>query len=293
MSYVLLTKFWNETQRIPGLVETILKQEVGPDVWLLLDDGSTDGSLELFERLLQSSKITTLSVSMPKKAQGNLDTIGKVYQLAFDTWREHLTNNFRPSYLAMLDVDSRIPKKYFRMLSSILEQYPRVGAIAGQIKAEPERTVPQGSGKMVRWEIVECIDQFWDLDADAFLNIKANALDYWCMIVNNLYIDASPSLFYSTRGAFRVGRRMFYVGRPLPVMLFELARGIFERKRAFLEQFNGWSLEAIRNDWKCGDKDVMAFYGLRRFLTRNKKRTKVVRIDRTYPRLVCQALATC
>lgn len=292
MRYVLLTKFWNEKHKIRNVVNTIAKQRLKPVVWLLLDDGSTDGSLKRFKRLCTENSIPTLSVQMPQKTKGNIDTLGRVYQLAFDTWKDYIRKTYAPHCFTMLDVDSQIPSDYFQILASILDQYPLIGAIAGQVKGEDRQSSPQGSGKMVRWSVVEAIDRMWDLDADTFLNIKANALGYWCVIVNNLHVCAEPSLFYSAKGAFRFGRRMFYVHRPLPIMLLVLLRGILRRKMAFLNQFRGWSLEMARNNWRCNDTDVLESYGIIRYLNRKQKRTKVVEINGSDDKLVCKTMAT-
>lgn len=292
MRYVLLTKFWNEKHKIRNVVNTIVRQELRPVVWLLLDDGSTDGSLKRFKRLCTESHIPTLSVQMPQKTKGNIDALGRVYQLAFDTWKEYIRQTYAPHYFAMLDVDSQLPADYFQSLVQVLDQYPLVGAIAGQVKDENRQSSPQGSGKMVRWSVIESFDKIWDLDADSFLNIKANALGYWCVIVNNLHVYAEPSLFYSAKGAFRFGRRMFYVRRPFPIMFLVLLRGILRRKMIFLNQFRGWSLEAARNNWRCNDTDVLEFYGIMRYLNRKQKRTKVVEINESNDRLVCKTMAT-
>jgi len=290
--YVLLTKFWNEKHKLRGIVDTITKQSLKPVVWLLLDDGSTDGSLERFKRLCTENGIPTLSVQMPQKTKGNIDALGRVYQLAFDTWKEHIRKTYAPHCFAMLDVDSKVPPNYFQSLAHILNKYPLIGAIAGQVKGEDRQSSPQGSGKMVKWSVIEEIDRMWDLDADTFLNIKAYALGYWCVIVNNLHVYAEPSLFYSTKGAFRFGRRMFYVRRALPIMLLVLLRGILRRKMAFLNQFRGWSLEMARNNWKCHDTDVLESYGIIRYLNRQQKRTKVVEINESNNKLVCKTMAT-
>jgi len=112
--YVLLTKFWNEKHKLRGIVDTITKQSLKPVVWLLLDDGSTDGSLERFKRLCTENGIPTLSVQMPQKTKGNIDALGRVYQLAFDTWKEHIRKTYAPHCFAMLD-EERIGKAHHRV----------------------------------------------------------------------------------------------------------------------------------------------------------------------------------
>lgn len=279
MTYVLLTKFWNEIDRIPDVVTTVSNQNVRPILWLLLDDGSTDGSLQLFQELCVKNAIKTLSVQMPEKKIGNIDTLGIVYQLVFDTWKEKI-DSFDPSYLAMLDVDSLVPVDYFKNMIHMLEKYPKIGAIAGQVRGEKRIAMPQGSGKVVRWSVVKNIDRYWDLDADSFYNIKSVASGFWTTIVDNVHVDAAPSLFVADRkkGAFRYGRRMFYVGRSPVIILFLLLRGILRRRMDFMYQVNGYVYEAIRNNWRCTDKDVQYRYGLRNYIARKIRYNKIIQM---------------
>jgi len=291
MTYVLLTKFWNEYERIPSLVDCITRQTQKPEAWLLLDDGSTDGSLRLFKRLAAEAGISVLSVRMPKKTVGNVDAVGRVYQKAFDRWKQFVTEEIRPSYLAMMDVDTKVSSDYFRILCRFLDEFDRVGSIAGQIRGSEKRNMPQGSGKVVRWQVVESLNRMWDLDADTLLNIKAIVLGYWNVIITNVFVDTPPTFFFTVKGSFKFGRRMYYVRRPFLIMVFTLLRGLFRRKRVFLERFRGWCLEAARMNWRCNDEDVLAYYGLRRYLSRKRKCVKMVKIIEWKARLVCKTVA--
>lgn len=275
--YVLLTKFWNEAPKIPSVVETVANQDERPLLWLLLDDGSTDGSLHLFVDCCKSRGIPWIYVRMRQKYVGNIDTLGFVYQKTFDKWKATL-DDLGFSYLAMLDVDSMLPPDYFSTLTDLLEEYPRIGAIAGQVHGERRTSSPQGSGKLVRWEIVKSINKYWDLDADSFFNIKANAAGYWTAIVDNLNVYAEPSLFYGRKGSFRFGRRMFYVRRSPVIMFLLFLRGILRRRLDFLDQVRGYVFEASRNNWECKDPDVRRFYGLRRYLARKTKYNKMLKV---------------
>lgn len=52
MSYVLITPVLNEAPYLPQLAKTVLSQSVKPDIWVVVDGGSRDGSLEIAEDIL-------------------------------------------------------------------------------------------------------------------------------------------------------------------------------------------------------------------------------------------------
>ena len=85
--YVLLTKFWNEYERIPELVKNVAQQTKHPIRWLLIDDGSTDGGGDLFVELVKAEGIHPLISRLPPKIKGNLDTLGRAYSHAFNEYR--------------------------------------------------------------------------------------------------------------------------------------------------------------------------------------------------------------
>ena len=48
--HVVVTPFRNESEFLPKLIETMTRQTIIPSEWLLVDDRSTDGSVELMMR---------------------------------------------------------------------------------------------------------------------------------------------------------------------------------------------------------------------------------------------------
>ena len=49
ISHVVVTPFRNECQFLPELIETMTSQTIIPSEWILVDDHSSDGSIQLIE----------------------------------------------------------------------------------------------------------------------------------------------------------------------------------------------------------------------------------------------------
>jgi glycosyltransferase involved in cell wall biosynthesis len=269
MTYALLTKFWNEIDRIPSVVATISKQTVRPLVWFLLDDGSTDGSLKLFRGLAEKDGISTICVSMPQKSKGDIDTLGRMYQLFYDTVFKNMAEL---DYIGMIDVDTTVPIDYFSVLVKLLDIHLDIGCIAGCIREE-KRNQPMGSGKLCRWNIF-CRagrDGFWELDADTFLNIKAVAMGYRLSIVEDMFVDANKSLFSTPAGYKHLGRRMYYCRRNFILVCYRGLRMILQGKSGW-QYIHGWMHEAVFNkSWRCDDTDVREFYSVLKVRAKNTK----------------------
>src|SRR5690242_14826222 len=47
LNYALITPAWNEERHLPTLIRSVVAQTVRPIVWIIVSDGSTDGTDEL------------------------------------------------------------------------------------------------------------------------------------------------------------------------------------------------------------------------------------------------------
>jgi len=259
--YVLLTKFWNERNRIPSFINHVKRQTRLPLVWLLIDDGSTDGSGDLFAEMCENRGIPALVTRMPRKKRGNLDALGRAYTRAFKEHREEL-ESFGPKYLGLLDVDTRLPYDYYERIMMLLDTHPEIGCAAGTIVGEPSRPHwPRGSGKVVRWEILRSIDEFWDIDADSFLNIKALRMGYRLTVDRSIKIRSAPSAIRTRKGLFRLGRVNYYERRH-PLLVLHSAIMLHVRGSHGTDYLRGYFQEWAKNTWECKDMDVRYFYSL-------------------------------
>lgn len=251
---ILLTNVWNEEDRIPDLVRIIDAQTLKPKLWFWIDDGSTDGS---YSAIINAKTTIPINIfRMPKKFKGELDTIGIAHSRILP-----LIKDLDFDYLSIADVDNNFDSDYFEKMCGIMDQDPSIGTLSAQSRSDKKRnpTDPMGAGKIVRWSVIRSIDQYWDLAPDTYLNIKANAIGLRSVALQNTFIDAAPTQIFTTKGRFRFGRRMFYVGRPLILVLYQAWRFLFTRDHA-TEYLRGYWQERSKGSWRCTDPDVEYHY---------------------------------
>ena len=126
--YILSTKFYNEREKIPLLIENISEQSLHPRIFLFVDDGSIDESGRIAEEKAGEFGIEYRIVSLPKKQKGNLDTLGKAWNKSQPLIKELLA---AVPYFATADVDTKFPQNYFERMVNYLDRHPKVGVVAG------------------------------------------------------------------------------------------------------------------------------------------------------------------
>jgi len=249
--YILITKFYNEQKRLPSLIENISKQTQKPKIFVFINDGSNDDSAEVATRNATNYGIKSEIVSMPLKAKGNLDTLGRAWNKAQPLLRVLLRD---VKYAATTDVDTLFPESYFEMMISFLEKHPSVGVVAGQVRGQPKRSFPMFTGKVFRANIMRDIQRYWEVSADSFINVKALNKGYELVILDNVLVDSEPTHLHSWKGRYRQGRLAYYSGTSFAYVLL---KGIFKHDAQF---FRGYWSERFRKTWRCRDEEVLAYF---------------------------------
>ena len=262
-SYMLITNFWNERNNIMMGFQRVSAQSKKPKVWLFIDDGSTDGSVDVNRENASSLPDVDIWIEiMPPKMKGNLDTIGRAYNSILPRLRNKIEKT-GISYIGVMDLDNNPCPNYNARLLWLMEKHPELGAVAGIPLGEVGKRragLPMGGGKFIRWSIVRTIDKYWDLAPDTLFNIKALSLGYSVKAFQVPMKLDRLTTGVSKKGVFRQGRLNYYVGRPFWGVLFRAIRRLFLRH--FGTQFlRGYLHERARGTWKSDDPDVLRFYG--------------------------------
>jgi glycosyltransferase involved in cell wall biosynthesis len=249
--YVLITKFYNERDRLPVLIQNISTQTLKPSIFVFIDDGSMDNSAQVAATEATKLGIKFEIVSMPPKKKGNLDTLGRAWNKAQPLLRVLLKD---VPYAATTDVDTIFPATYFAYMTAYLEDHPDVGVVAGQVKNQPKRTFPMFTGKVFRSNIMRDIKEYWEVSADSFINVKALNRGYRLVILENITVKSEPTHLHTWKGRYRQGRLAYYSGNSLSYIIL---KGIAKHDSQFLRGY--WS-EWSRKIWRCKDEEVLAYY---------------------------------
>ena len=270
MSRVLaISEYYNEAENIPGLVDNLSMQTQKPDLILLIDDGSTDSSSELFQEHLELIGIDYKLYNMPPKSKPDANLKGRAFTKV-DLLNSDWLDTADYDYLMLIGADTRFPKTYIELSTKIMDRFPMFGTMAGRIHGEPGSDSPMGTGKLVRWSVVKRTrGRYWDLDPDSLWNLIALEMGYRMLIPKDLLVTVTrPTHMYGPSGYYNFGRRMYYVGWKLRNALFYaitlLAR--LDQPQHFLR---GYLSAYIEKTWRCRDPEVEDYYSFTRMFRRN------------------------
>lgn len=122
-SYVLVTPARNEVQFIESTIQSVVAQTVRPLKWVIVSDGSTDGTDEIVSRYAVAYEWIEL-LRMPERSDRHF--AGKAY--AFFAGKARL-DELDYDVIANLDADITFEKDYFEYLLTKLTDDPLLGVV--------------------------------------------------------------------------------------------------------------------------------------------------------------------
>ena len=149
---LLISPVHNEEAYLELVAEAVERQTCPPALWVVVDDGSTDGTSEIlaslarridFLKVVNAAEATEASPTTPTKDRLATAAAPRTFNLGLNSveWRSF-------DYIAKLDGDTELPRDYFERLLNKFERDPDLG-LAGGLYADPD---PRGDGET--WKVV-------------------------------------------------------------------------------------------------------------------------------------------
>lgn len=160
--YLLISPCRDEAQYMRQTLDSVAAQTVAPAVWIVVDDGSTDGSsaiLEEYQRKLPYLRVV-------RREDRGRRLVGPGVVDAFYAGLETVDlDSF--DYLCKLDVDLVLPPRYFELLMERMDDTPRLGTTSGKPwfsnpttgNFEPELLGDEMSAGMTKFYRVSCFKE--------------------------------------------------------------------------------------------------------------------------------------
>lgn len=184
-SYVVVTPVRDEAEFLPFAIESMRSQTMLPAVWIIVDDGSTDGTAELAATAAASTHwikvVRRTNRGFRQPGTGVIDAFNEGYRLI-----EQADWNF----LVKLDGDLSFEPTYFERCLERFKRDPRLGIgggticrkIAGQLQSEAPgdpRFHVRGATKIYRRECWRSIGGLFGAPGwDTIDEYKANMLGW-------------------------------------------------------------------------------------------------------------------
>ena len=125
--YLLISPCRDEAAYLRRTLDSVAAQSVPPALWIVVDDGSTDGTLAILEEYAR--RLPYLRIV--QRADRGRRQVGPGVIEAFYAGLETVRlEDF--DYLCKLDMDLDLPAGYFELLMQRMESNPRIGTTSGK-----------------------------------------------------------------------------------------------------------------------------------------------------------------
>lgn len=272
--YLLITPAKNEEQNLPEVARSVTGQKVKPELWVIVDDGSTDDTPHIVENL-RASYSYIQSIRLPPRPRDITFHYSYVCKQGFDYALEYCKeNNIEFEYIGLLDADTVLEENYSGKLLTEFEKDRSLGIASGGVyydtgrklsREKTDKNLPRGTGRLWRKEcFIETGGYQVEPSPDSISNIKA-LLRGWKLkqYANIIQIQkrktsAADGLWY---GYVKNGWMAYYLGKnPLVALtnvLYYSVKFPFYTGAAY---FWGYISSFIKKEKQIQDLEIRSYY---------------------------------
>ncbi|MBR9814524.1 glycosyltransferase family 2 protein [bacterium] len=159
--YLLITPCRDEAAHARITLDCVVNQTVRPARWLIVDDGSTDGTSEILAEYAAAHDWITVLPKPNRGARAVGPGVVEAFYFAYDQ-----VDASTYTYVCKQDLDLDLPPRYYETLIEIFEADPRVGTWSGKPyvrdsngELTPETAGDEMSVGMTKFYRVNCFEQ--------------------------------------------------------------------------------------------------------------------------------------
>lgn len=181
--YILVTPAKDEGANLPSVIASVAAQTIRPELWLILDDGSTDATPRILQEAVSRHPWIRV-LRLPPHPRDITFHYSYVCKMGFDEIIRFCTgNDIHYQYIGLLDGDTEVSEDYFETLISAMEEDRSLGIVSGRVHHRIDGVLiwnksselrPAGTGRLWRRE---CFSETGgypiEPSPDSISNIKA------------------------------------------------------------------------------------------------------------------------
>lgn len=126
-TYCIVSPVRDEEKYMRRTMESVVNQTVPPDLWVIVDDGSTDATPQILAEY--AAKYPFIKV-IQRQNRGKRRVGGGVVEAFYEGWA--IAEPCHHDFLTKLDMDLELPLGYFERLLELMAADPRLGTVSGK-----------------------------------------------------------------------------------------------------------------------------------------------------------------
>lgn len=265
LNYAVITPVRDEESNLPRLSQSLAAQSLLPAEWVIVDTGSTDGTLDIAHELAAAN--TWITVSSTERLTENA-TRGAPIVRAFESGVAALQS--APDVVVKVDADTSMESDYFARLLHVFVENARVGIASGRAYEQnpagewTAREIAPGSAwgacRAYRWSCLVAVAPLEPaMGWDGIDQLKAELAGWTTLLISDLAFqhhrregerDGSASAGWSAqgRGSYYMGYRFSYL----------LLRALYHARSepAALAMIVGFLRAMLWRDVSCPNSDA-------------------------------------
>ncbi|WP_417550284.1 glycosyltransferase family 2 protein [Methylophaga sp.] len=135
MSYLLVSPCRNESAYMRITLDSVVNQTVQPDLWVIVDDGSTDQTPNILAEYAERYPFIKI---ITRENRGHRSVGPGVIEAFYHGYDQVDVSQF--DYVCKFDLDLDLPPKYFEILIGRMQQNPRIGTCSGKAYFRDKKT---------------------------------------------------------------------------------------------------------------------------------------------------------
>jgi biofilm PGA synthesis N-glycosyltransferase PgaC len=144
--YVIISPVRDEAAFARRTLDSVTSQTVPPALWIIVDDGSTDGTGAILAEYAARFPYIRVQARRDRGARAVGPGVIEAFYAGLDT----VEDIDRFTYICKLDLDLDLPAQYFQTLIEKMEAEPRLGTCSGKAYFPgPTNTVKDWSGELI------------------------------------------------------------------------------------------------------------------------------------------------
>ena len=281
MNILIITPACNEELHLDSLINSMLGQSIVPQEWIIVDDGSIDGT----SNVIQQAAIKYDWIKYLRKEKSSLRSPGKsVMDTFYFGFQNKHINNY--DIIMKLDADLVLPSDYIQTIIYNFQSNPKIGICGGvctmnignKYFVENETNIEdhvRGAIKAYRRECFEDINGLVrSMGWDTIDEHNARYKGWQVLVLPNLHVLHQRSTHQEygfIKAAFRNGIMLYTIRMNIFLLITNCMKKMFKKPYLILSlsMFLGYFLSLMKREKKIVNKDLGRFirkYRYRRIL---------------------------